>query len=105
MRLRFVILTNQTVGRRTGGVEVPQGRAPPAVGGRIVGHRELDNELGPAVRVYRTLWRVLGDWYRLRGPVCGTGARKDESIDGVAAHPLEQGQCVGDVVLVVLSRI
>lgn len=56
MRFGVVVFTDSAIGMSARGIEVTQRRAAETIGGRVIGQRMLDDQLGKAVRVDRSGW-------------------------------------------------
>ncbi len=77
MRFRIVVLSDVSLGRSSGSVEIPQRSVTKIIGMRVVSQRALDDQLGETVRIDRRLFLRLADRNRFRDAVSGTGAGKN----------------------------
>jgi hypothetical protein len=117
------VLTHDTAGVSTGGVEVAQESGVPlaslglvsgldsvvALGVDDVGDSGLDGELGVAVGVGRAQRAVLGDGDHVGETggisVDGGGAGEDDVVDVVADHRAEEVDGAVDVDIVIVQRL
>lgn len=101
------IFAHQTGFMCTDGVEVPeQENVPIRIGGRHGAHDVLEPELGLTVGADGGKWSIFAERkvFGIRVSVDGCGGGKDEIVESVLPHFVEQDERSGDVVLVVFPR-
>ena len=100
-----MVLTDGTVRRSPGGVEVTESGEAQAMRGRELAQALLDRELGGAVRIDRVLRQILRHRHLLRDTVGRAGAREDELLDTLGEHRLQQAFGAHHIVLVIAGGL
>ena len=100
-----MVLTDGTVRRSPGGVEVTESGEAQATRGRELAQALLDREFRGAVRIDRVLRQILRHRHLLRNAVGRAGAREDEFLDTLSEHRLQQAFGPHDIVLVVAGGL
>ncbi len=103
MGLGVVVFADRAVLRRSGGIEIAEGREAESVGVRECLEAVLDVELGLPVGVDGCLREGLHHGQGLRLAVSRAGRGKDEFGNAVIEHGLEKAEGRDEVVLVVLA--
>jgi len=101
----LVGLAQLTARIRTGHVEVPEGNIPEIRRCAQVGQHMLDHDLRHAVGIDWLHGSGFGNRNLLGDAVNGRRGRIDKIPDAMGPHALEEIQCVGHVVSIILQRL